>query len=79
MELIIELCIKIMKSATFWVIHPATKSRAMVEFAMINKKIKLIGFYFTQGNVVELKSIRACQQKAKLMFDNSQKMPPFIG
>ncbi len=68
-----------MRSATFWVIHPPSKSRAMVEFGLIDKKVKLMGIFFTHGNVVELPLIRECQQKAKAMFADSWQTPPFIG
>lgn len=68
-----------MRSATFWVWHAASKSRAMVEFGLIDKKVKLMGIFFTHGNVVDLVVVRNCQRRAREIFLDSWRTPPFIG
>lgn len=68
-----------MRSATFWVIHPPSKSRAMVEYGLIDKKVKLMGIFFTHGNVVDIATIRKTRDQAKLIFADSWQTPPFIG
>jgi hypothetical protein len=68
-----------MRSATFWVFHTPSKSRALVEFGLIDKKIKLLGICFTHGNVVELTTIRDCREHAKKHLIYGDFLPPFIG
>ena len=51
----------------------------MIEFGLIDKKVKLMGIFFTHGNVVDIELVRKCQQKAKLLFQDSWHTPPFIG
>ena len=57
-----------MQSQTFWVFHPPSKSRAMVEFGLVDKKVKLLGLFFTHGNVVDINLIREVARKARLML-----------
>ena len=68
-----------MRSQTFWVFHAPSKSRAMVEFGLLDKKVKLMGIFFTHGNVIDLDLVRKCQREAKQLFANSWHTPPFIG
>jgi hypothetical protein len=68
-----------MKTQTFWIVHPASKSRAMAEFGLVDKKVKLMGIFWTHGNVVDIRLVRECQQEAKQLFLNSWQTPPFIG
>jgi hypothetical protein len=69
-----------MAAATFWVVHPPSKSRALVEFTLQDKKIRLSSFFFTQGNVVDINTIREIRQRAKaILVDGSSPFLPFSG
>lgn len=68
-----------MKTQTFWIVHPESKSRAMAEFGLMDKKVKLMGIFWTHGNVIDLNTFRECRTKARKMFQDSWQTPPFIG
>ncbi len=67
-----------MLSATFWVVHAPSKSRALVEFGLVDKRVKLLGICFTHGNVIELATIRDCREHARKHLINGEYMPLFI-
>ncbi len=52
------------RSATFWADHSPSDSRALVEYILQDKQLKLTVF-FVKGNVVDINAIRHCKQKAK--------------
>lgn len=68
-----------MRSATFWIFHKDSKSRAMIEFGLVDKKVKLMGIFFTHGNVADIATVRKCQARAREIFLDSWQTPPFIG
>lgn len=51
----------------------------MAEFGLVDKKVKLMGIFFTHGNVVDINLIRKCRDQARKMFLDSWQTPPFIG
>ena len=53
-----------MAAATFWADHTPSDSRALVEFILQDKKLKLTVF-FVRGNVVDINAVRRCRQTAK--------------
>jgi len=57
-----------MPAATFWAIHPESKSKAIVEFILQDKKVKLNAIFFTQGNVVDINVVRKMSEHAKKML-----------
>jgi hypothetical protein len=53
--------------ATFWAEHEPSNSRALVEYQLQNKKLKLT-IFFVRGNVIDVNVIRRMKQKAKEML-----------
>ena len=51
----------------------------MAEFGLVDKKVKLMGIFWTHGNVIDINTFRECRTKAKKMFLDSWQTPPFIG
>lgn len=54
-----------MFSATFWVNHLPTNSRALVEFGLKDKKVCLTCIHFIRGNVMDINVFRDLRDKAK--------------
>ena len=59
-----------MQSLTFFIDHKPSSSRAIVEFGLIDKKVKMTACYFVKGNIVSLKAVKACYKQARTYFSN---------
>lgn len=57
-----------MASAVFFINHVPTDSRVLVEFTLINGKVKMTGTNFVKGKVVDLGTVRACREEAKRLL-----------
>ena len=55
-------------TATFWIVHKATLSRAIVQVVYKNKKPCVEKVWFTNGNVVDINGIRAVLKRAQVIF-----------
>jgi predicted metallo-beta-lactamase superfamily hydrolase len=69
-----------MPAATFWTVHTPSKSRAIVEFTLQDRKVKLSGVYFTQGNVVDINVVRILKRQAQsILIHGPNPFLPFVG
>lgn len=59
---------KNMLAASFWIDHPPSDSRALVEFGLKDRKVFLSGIFFVRGNVIDINAIRAMHKHARLML-----------
>ncbi len=67
-----------MPAATFFADHHPSNSRAIIEFTLRDKQVRLSGIYFVQGNVVDLGVIRACARRARLILPTGANWPPGV-
>lgn len=57
-----------MLAATFWAVHEPSNSRVLLEFGLIDKKVKLTTIFFVKGKVVDLNAYRDCREVAHQML-----------
>jgi hypothetical protein len=69
-----------MPAATFWVLHVPSESRAIVEFTLQDRKVKLNSLFFVKGNVVDINLVRQLKQRAKeILIQGHNPLLPFLG
>ncbi len=67
-----------MASATFWAKHMPSNSLAIIEFQLRDKKVRLSGVYFVQGNVIDIGIVNACARRARLILPTGKSWPPCV-
>ena len=67
-----------MPAATFFADHGPSNSRAVIEFQLRDKQVRLSAIYFIQGNVVDLSVIRACMRRSRLILPTGANWPPCV-
>lgn len=68
-----------MQTASFWIDHIASNSRAVVEFGLVKGKVKLVAFGFLRGNVIDLTEVYHCRKQAVKFLANGGRWHPFSG
>lgn len=53
------------QAAHFWLEHEPSNSRALAEFILQDKQVKLTTIFFVRGNVIDINVIRLAKQKAR--------------
>lgn len=54
-----------METRSFFIDHKPSDSRVMVEYAVRDRKVFLVGVTFIKGNVIDINVVRACNKRAK--------------